>query len=91
MENPRECGLPDCPYDDNLIREMHAEQAVQRTQIEGIVSGVSDIKRSLIGNGKPGLVVRMDRLEQKDVFQSKVLWTVFGLIATAVIGLFFAT
>lgn len=91
MSNPRECGPSDCPYDDNLIREMHAEQAVQRTQIEGIVSGVCDIKRCLTGNGEPGMVVRMDRLEQKDVFRSTLLWTIFGIIATAVVGLFFAT
>lgn len=83
----RECvGLHTCPYDDNLIRELHAETAVQRTKIEGIEEGVHDIKQCLMGNGKPGLVLRMDRLEQKDKTRSRVLWTIFGIVTTAIVG-----
>lgn len=80
-------GHQNCPYDEELVRELHAETAVQRTKIEGIEQGVQRIEQCLMGNGKPGLVMRMDRTEQKDKIRSRILWTIFGIVATTVIGL----
>ncbi len=78
------------PGQNDLIRDMHTEQAVQASQINSIEKGVGDIKTCLLGNGKPGLVVRMDRVEQKEVIRSRVFWILFGLISTGLVGLFFS-
>ncbi len=56
-------------------------QAVQGEQIDQITKSCEKIEECLLGNGKPGLVVRTDRLEQKDVFKTKLFW----VFATAVI------
>ena len=37
---------------------------------------------ALRGNGKPGIQVRLDRLEQERLSRSKVTWFVIGCIAT---------
>lgn len=58
-------------------------QAVQGEQIEQITASCEKIEKCLLGNGKPGLVVRTDRLEQKDAFKTKLFW----VFATAVIAL----
>jgi len=34
---------------------------------------------ALRGNGKPGIQVRLDRLEQEKLFRSKAIWFLLGL------------
>ena len=65
------------------MSEIHATQAAQGEKIKGIQEDCSTIKDCLLGNGKPGLVVRTDRLEQRDAFKSKLFW----LVCTLVVGL----
>jgi hypothetical protein len=75
---------------NDLICDMHAEQAVQANQINSIEKGVDDIRTCLLGNGKPGLVVRMDRVEQREGIRSRIFWILFALISTGLVGLFFS-
>jgi hypothetical protein len=63
-----------------LMREMHAEQAIQQTQIKNIEKDVAAIKDSVVGNGKPGLVVRVDRIEQRDKMRGRLVWTLAGVL-----------
>lgn len=63
-----------------LITEMIAAQATQREKIDNIEEDCKEIKDCLLGNGKIGLVVRTDRLEQTERGRSKILWTLFGLV-----------
>lgn len=56
-------------------------QAVQGEKIENIEAACDDIKSCLLGNGKPGLVTRTDRLEQKDVIRGKLFWIVITVVA----------
>jgi hypothetical protein len=63
---------------DNML----AEQAKQGEQIESIRIACTKIEHCLLGNGKPGLVVRTDRLEQSNVFKTKLFW----VVSTAVIA-----
>ena len=37
---------------------------------------------ALRGNGKPGIQVRLDRLEQERISRSKVTWFIIGCITT---------
>jgi lysozyme family protein len=37
---------------------------------------------ALRGNGKPGIQVRLDRLEQERISRSKITWFIIGCIAT---------
>ena len=39
---------------------------------------------ALFGNGKPGLMTRMDRVERRNAFVGKVCWVVFGAVVSAV-------
>lgn len=63
------------PYNDEEVRhEIIAKQAEQGVKINNIEQTCKEIKECLLGNGKPGLVVRTDRLEQKDQIRSKMFW-----------------
>ncbi len=59
-------------------------QAVQGEQISQITKSCEKIEESLLGNGDPGLVVRTDRLERKDIFKTKLFW-VFATVSVAVL------
>ncbi len=43
------------------------------------------LDESIRGNGKPGILVRLDRLEQKESKRNKFLWIVVGSLISAVI------
>ena len=60
-------------------------QAVQGEQIGQITASCEKIEQCLLGNGKPGLVVRTDRLEQKDAFKGKLFWVVAIALVTVFI------
>ena len=67
------------------ILDVAKNQAIQSEKITNIELACVDIKHCLLGNGKPGLVVRTDRLEQNEKFRSKMFWflmtIVFGIVA----------
>lgn len=69
--------------DQETVHKLLSEQAAQGEKIESIQDTCKEIKHCLLGNGKPGLVVRTDRLEQKDAIKTKMFW----VIVTAVIAL----
>jgi len=69
--------------DQDRLSDMLKEQAVQGEKISGIEEACSEIKHCLLGNGKPGLVVRTDRLEQREAFKNKLFW----VFATATVAL----
>lgn len=69
------------------LSKISATQAVQGEKIENIQSDCEEIKHCLLGNGRPGLVLRTDRLEQKDQAMKKVMW----ITITAVVVVFIKT
>lgn len=70
-------------HHEDRLNEFMTAQAVQGEKIESIEETCSEIKHCLLGNGKPGLVVRTDRLEQREAFKNKLFW----VFATAVVAL----
>ena len=71
--------------DQDVRREIVAEQAAQGVKINNIESTCKEIKECLLGNGKPGLVVRTDRLEQKDQVRSKMFWVLFSATGAVIV------
>jgi hypothetical protein len=67
------------------LSDMLQEQAIQGEKIKTIETTCLDIKKCLTGNGKPGLVVRTDRLEQKDKFKTKMFWVCFVAVITMLV------
>jgi len=43
------------------------------------------LDESIRGNGKPGILVRLDRLEQRDAKRNKFFWIVVGSLISAAI------
>ena len=43
------------------------------------------LDESIRGNGKPGILVRLDRLEQRDAKRNKFVWLVVGALVSAII------
>lgn len=81
---------PECPYNSELMHELHAEIFVQKKQIETIENATLEIKECVLGNGKEGLKIRVDRIEQSFNTWAKVLWVCFGVVLTAAVGTAFA-
>ena len=75
-----------------IVNTLLSVQSAQSVKIQNIQEDCQEIKACLLGNGKLGLVVRTDRLEQKDKFRAKTFWVCMGLITTlcikTVAGLF---
>lgn len=83
------------PTNYEEFQRLDKEQALQAQRLthmdgklDGIKTDVSEIKTALLGDtkttdGKPGIVIRVDRLEQTEGF---IRWG-FGLLATGVTGL----
>ncbi len=66
---------------------MPADLAVLEERLKAMDEKMDDQKEAttalthaIVGNGKPGLLMRVDRLEQSKAFMSKVLWVLFGAI-----------
>lgn len=60
-----------------------AQQAISATKISSMEDKVDAMHACLIGNGKPGLIIRLDRVEQRHKVVSKLVWAV----VVAVVGL----
>jgi predicted alternative tryptophan synthase beta-subunit len=70
------------------MQELVVDQGKQTAKLEHIVETVNEINASLKGNGKPGLLIRTDRLEQKEKTKAKIFWVILaatvGLLVKAV-------
>ena len=52
-------------------------------QFEAIHRKLDRLDEAVRGNGRPGITVRLDRLEQDAKRQSKLIWLIIGAIVTA--------
>jgi hypothetical protein len=82
MSDPKDCPLGMTP---EIMHQLVIDQAVQTEKLSTIGDTVEVIKLHIIGNGKPGLEKRTDRLEQKAKRQGKVFWLVALASATVII------
>ena len=61
----------------------HEQQQHCNQQFDVLFEKLDRIDVAIRGNGKPGITVRLDRLEQNAKRQSRMIWILFGAIATA--------
>lgn len=54
--------------------------------IKAIHVKIDRLDESIRGNGKPGILLRVDRLEQAARHQSKLLWMIIGAMITSISG-----
>jgi hypothetical protein len=52
-------------------------------QFEAIHEKLDRLDVAIRGNGKPGILIRLDRLEQDARRQSKLIWLIVGAAVTA--------
>ena len=66
--------MNECDQTDRyLLNEKHFE----------IIHGKLDrLDEAIRGNGRPGVVIRLDRLEQDAKRQGKLIWLILGAVAT---------
>ena len=55
-------------------------------QFEAIHRKLDRLDEAVRGNGRPGITVRLDRLEPDAKRQSKLIWLIIGAIVTALAG-----
>lgn len=55
-------------------------------QFEAIHTKLDRLDEAIRGNGKLGLLVRVDRLERDGRRQDKLIWLVTGALVTSVVG-----
>ena len=61
-----------------------SQQAVNGQKIQAMEEKVNAIYSFIIGNGKPGALVRLDRVEQRHKTVAKLIWAiVFAVIGVA--------
>lgn len=66
--------MSDNEYLRQRVDKVAEDQAAQHEVMKVIAEDCAEIKQCLKGNGQPGLVVRTDRLEQKEKTRSKFMW-----------------
>lgn len=58
-----------------------------QTQFKGIHKKLDRLDEAVRGNGKPGILVRLDRLEQDARRQGRLLWLLIGAAITVLTSL----
>jgi hypothetical protein len=57
-----------------MTKREQTQLAVLETKLDTVCEQVGDLHHTVVGNGKPGLVIRVDRLEQARSLRDKLLW-----------------
>lgn len=61
-----------------------------KDEFAAIHAKLDQLDEAIRGNGKPGIQLRLDRLEQSAKRQSKLIWLVIGAVVSAVASGIFA-
>lgn len=54
-------------------------ETVCKDEFAGLHAKLDTMDEAIRGNGKPGIQVRLDRLEQDKLSRSKVVWFLLGI------------
>jgi hypothetical protein len=57
-----------------------------KDHFEGIHHKLDKLDEAVRGNGKPGILIRLDRLEQDAKRQAKLVWLVVGAAVTGLVS-----
>jgi hypothetical protein len=59
---------------------------VCKSEFTSIHAKLDKLDEAIRGNGKPGIQLRLDRLETAQANRSRVLWLVIGVAVTLAVG-----
>ncbi len=59
---------------------------VCKPEFESIHTKLDKLDESIRGNGKPGIQLRLDRLESAEAVRSQLLWIIAGATVTLALG-----
>lgn len=68
-----------------LHKRLDTEAAERKKQNELIHAKLDTIDSTIRGNGKVGILTRLDRLEQIQLFKSKLFWVGVGIVGTVLV------
>jgi len=57
-----------------------------KPQFDSIHTKLDKLDEAIRGNGKPGILVRLDRLESAEMTRSRLLWIIAGSTVTLAVG-----
>jgi len=57
-----------------------------KPQFDAIHVKLDKLDEAVRGNGKPGILVRLDRLESAEMTRSRLLWIIAGSTVTLAVG-----
>lgn len=66
-----------------MTDEFQTFRGTVERQFESIQRKLDRLDEAIRGNGKPGILIRLDRLEQDAKRQSKLIWLIVGAVVTA--------
>ena len=66
-----------------MINQCKNDQQCQK-QFDVLFAKLDKLDQSIRGNGKPGIMVRLDRLEQSSRLTGRFFWLVTGALITAI-------
>jgi hypothetical protein len=61
-------------------------EQVCKGQFASVHTKLDKLDEAIRGNGKPGIQLRLDRLETSQANRSRLLWLVVGAVATLAVG-----
>jgi hypothetical protein len=71
--------------DHEPLPSPHCRSSCER-EFEELHRKLDRLDEAIRGNGKPGLTLRLDRLEQNARTQSRLVWLVVGAAVTAAVA-----
>ena len=72
------------------VTELKIAMATMATETKAMNKKLDTVVHSIEGNGKPGLNIRVDRLEQSGRLRSKAIWLLVAAVISACVSVAFA-
>ncbi len=86
-ENGNSCNMPlmpeACGLKSGLTPAIEQYENICKNEFIQLHRKLDQLDEAIRGNGRPGIQVRLDRLEQEQLNRSKLGWFVFGAFCTA--------
>jgi len=67
------------------MEQCNIEQEHCQKQFDLLFDKLDKLDSAIRGNGKPGITVRLDRLEQSTKIYTRIIWVLLGAALTALI------
>jgi len=69
-----------------MCSSINQYERVCKVEFASIHTKLDKLDEAIRGNGKPGIQLRLDRLESADAVRSRLLWIIAGSTVTLAVG-----